>query len=277
MKSPTRRSFVRLTPFSMFGLLLAIVGCGTITIDIRTEILSRQEITQNIEYVISGPIATLFITDGEVDLGEESNVADIQALEAAGWVLTTDVKKIDGDDALVMKLSQTFKAEDAAEQFRLASEALAEGDTTTSMIPYLEIAEDEDEIVYSLRMAVSLDEVPEESGSEFPVATIEPLIIDGTPFAGLPDFSDAVPTDELGGAFSDGLGDFTDALTDSFGDFITMNWIVEMPGNVTESNATSEDGGRLTWELDFDQLSEIDSDLFATSVVNKNSGGSCNR
>ena len=261
----------------MFGLLLAIVGCGTITIDIRTEILSRQEITQNIEYVISGPIATLFITDGEVDLGEDSNVADIEALEAADWLLTTEVTKVDGDDALVMRLSQTFKGEDAAEQFRLASETLAEGDTTTSMVPYLDITENEDEIVYSLRMAVSLDEVPEESGSEFPVATLEPLNIDGTPFAGLPDFSDRTPTGDLGGAFSDGLGDFTDALTDSFGDFITMNWTVEMPGQVTESNATTEDGDSLTWELDFTQLSEIDSDLFATSVVNKNSGGSCNR
>lgn len=267
MRAITDRLPVRLTPFSVFGLLLAVVGCGTIAVDIRTEIISQQEIRQNLEYVISGPIAELLITDGEIDPDADFNTADLEAVESAGWEVFIGVEEVDGEDALVMRMSQTFTGPDAVEQFRMASEAIAEEDTTTTMVPLLEITETEDEVVYSLQMSVSADD---QSGSEpvnDPVPTVEPLIIDGTPFPGLPDFSGT-------GGFDD---DFADALAESFEDFITLTWTVEMPGNIEESNATTEDGSTLTWELGLGDVSEQDQELFARSVVNKNAGGSCNR
>lgn len=285
MNAISRRIPLRLTPFSVFGLMLAVVGCGTIAVDIRTEILGQQEIKQNIEYVISGPIATLFITDGEVDLGEDANLADLETIETSGWDVQMDVTKVDGEDALRMRVSQTFTGEDAVEQFRLASAALAEEDSSTSMIPFLEITETEDEVTYELRMSVSVDEeaVPTDVENE-PEAlpTVEPLIINGTPFPDLLDFSGSDTSPELDafgseieGAFTDGLQDFTDALESSFEDFITMKWTVEMPGHVRESNATDEDGSTLTWDLGFAELSDGD-ELFARSVVSKTAGGSCN-
>jgi hypothetical protein len=97
------------------------------------------------------------------------------------------VEQIEGDDAMVMRLSQTFIGEDVAEQFHLASEALAEGDTATSVISFLEITENEDEIVYKLSLSV---EASEESADVVPLPTLEPLIINRTPFPGPPDFSD---------------------------------------------------------------------------------------
>ncbi len=279
MQAITRRIPLRLTPFSVFGLLLAIAGCGTIAIDIRTEIISQQEIRQHLEYVISGPIAELLITDGELDPNAEFNTADLEAVEAEGWEVEIGVEKIDGEDALVMRMSQTFTGPDAAEQFKRASEALAEEDTTTTMVPILDITESEDEIVYDLRMSVSADDQSESNVPDAPFPTVEPLTIDGTPFAGLPDFSGTGSADPAGldGVFTDGLEDFTDALADSFADFIKLNWTVEMPGDIQDSNATSQDGRTLTWELGLGDFSEEDGPLFARSVVNKNSGGSCGR
>lgn len=288
MNAISRRIPLRLTPFSIFGLLLAVVGCGSIAVDIRTEIISQQEIKQNIEYVISGPLAELFITDGKIDLDEDVELADLEAIETAGWDVQMEVTQIDGEDALRMRISQTFKGEDAAEQFRLAGAALSEEDSATSMIPFLEITETEDEVIYELRMSIEVDDEasagPGAASSDPEVIpTLEPLIINGTPFPDLPDFSNSDPVGEFGDfgveverAFTDGLQDFTDALESSFEDFITMKWTVEMPGHVRESNATDEDGSLLTWNLGFADLSEGD-DLFASSVVSKNAGGSCNR
>ena len=273
MQLITNRLPVRLTPFSVFGLILAIVGCGTITVDIRTQIISEQEIRQHLEYVISGPLAELLITDGELDPNAEFNTADLAAVESAGWEVEVGVEQVDGEDALVMRMSQTFTGPDATEQFRLASEAVAEEDTTTTMIPILDIIETEDEIVYDLRMSVSADGQQGDSAAAVP--TLEPIIIDGTPFSGLPDFSDSGDFGSFDGAFSDGLEDFADALEDSFADFVKLNWSVEMPGSVEESNATSQDGGVLTWELGLGDFSAENDQLFARSVVSKNSGGSC--
>lgn len=268
MNSITRRVPFRLTPFSIIGLLLAIAGCGTITIDIRTDIASRQEITQNLEYVISGPLAALFITDGEIDLGDDAELADLDAINSAGWDFEMDVVEVDGEDAFRMRVSQTFTGEDAAEQFRLASETLAEEDSSTSMIPLLDITETEDEVVYELRMSVSADDIGDPSaGFEDTLPPDDPLIVDGTPLPGL-DFGEFDP-------FTGGLEDFGEALEASFEDMVTLKWTVEMPGDVTETNATSEEGSVLTWDLGFAELSESDSELFAKSVVNKNAGGNC--
>lgn len=283
MHAITKHVPVRLTPFSVFGLLLAVVGCGTIAVDIRTQIINQQEIRQEIEYVISGPIAELFITDGQIDLGEEASLGDLDAIEAAGWDLDMSVGEVDGEDALVMRLSQTFTGMDAADQFRRASEALAEEDTSTTMMPLLEITETDDEIIYEIRMSVSADEPTDSTnvGFDDSVPTVEPLVIDGTPFPGLPDFSGSGDFGDFGdleGAFTDGLEDFSDALAESFEDFITVNWMVEIPGEVEDSNATSQDGRQLVWSLTLSDLSEEeDKELFARSVVNKNAGGSCNR
>ncbi len=263
MNTIARRVPIRLTPFSIFGLLLAVVGCGTIAVDISTEIVSQQEIKQNIEYVISGPIAALFIEDGEIELGEGVSVADLDAIESAGWDFEMDVITVEDKDALRMRINQTFTGVDAAEQFRLASEALSEEDTSTSLVPVLEITETEDDVVYDLRMTVSTVEQDGAPIDGAAVPTVEPLIIDGTPFPAFPDFSD-------------GLGDFTDALTDSFDDFISVKWTVEMPGHVSESNATSEDDNRLTWDLTLADVSDGGKELFARSEVSKSSGGSCN-
>lgn len=291
MNAISRRIPLRLTPFSIFGLLLAVVGCGSIAVDIRTEIISQQEIKQNIEYVISGPLAELFITDGKIDLDEGAELADLEAIEASGWDVKMEVTQIDGEDALRMSISQTFEGEDAAEQFRLAGTALSEEDTATSMIPFLEITETEDEVIYELRMSIEVDDeasaaTGDVSSDPEAIPTLEPLIINGTPFPDLPDFSNSDTVGDLGefgdfgaeieGAFTDGLQDFADSIESSFEDFITMMWTVEMPGHVRESNATDEDGGLLTWDLGFADLSEGD-DLFASSVVSKNAGGSCNR
>lgn len=278
---------LRLTPFSILGLMLAVVGCGTIAVDIRTEIISQQEIKQNLEYVISGPLTELFITDGEIDLGEDAELADLEALETAGWDVLMEVTQVEGEDALRVRISQTFTGEDAAEQFRLASVALSEEDTSTSMIPFLDITETEDEIVYELRMSVEVDEGGDSSLTfDEPVEDFEPLVINGTPFPDLPAFSDSDSTGDMGefgdfgaeieDAFTDGLQDFTDALESSLGDFITMKWTVEMPGHVRDSNATDEDGSELTWNMGISDLSEGGNELFARSVVNKNAAGSCN-
>lgn len=283
MHAISSRIPIRLTPFSIIGLMLAIVGCGSIVIDIRTQIVSQQEITQSLEYTVSGPLAELLITDGEIDLADDAELADLEAMEAAGWDLQMDVIQIDGDDALRMRLSQTFKGEDAAEQFRLASAALSEEDTATSMVPFLEISETENEVVYELRMQIEVDDAAASTDFETGLDT-EPLIIDGTPFPGLPDFGDPDSIGDFGdfgseleGAFSDGLQDFADALKSSFEDFISVKWTVEMPGQVSESNATDEDGNILTWDLGFAELSDDNSeDLFARSVVSKNQADSCN-
>lgn len=278
MNALSRRIPVRLTPFSILGLMLAIVGCGTIAVDIRTEIISQQEIKQNLEYVISGPLAQLLITDREVDLSGDSELANIETIEAAGWEVQIDVTQVDDEDAIRLRMSQTFKGEDAAEQFRLATAALSEEDTATSMIPFLDITETEDEIVYELRMSVEADEQTDPSSTQG-----EPLTIDGTPFpaviyvddtdnaADLSEFEDAIE-----GAFTDSLQDFTDSLESSFEDFITVKWTVEMPGHVQDSNATDEDGSLLTWDIGFADLSDGGDELFARSVVNKNASGSCN-
>ncbi len=254
--------------------MIAVVGCGTIAIDVRTQIISQQEIRQNLEYTISGPLATLLITDGEIDLGEENDLADLEAMESIGWDIQMDVVQVEGEDAVRMRMSQTFKGEDAAEQFRLASTALAEQDTSSTMIPLLEITENEDEIIYELRMSVEVDDEAAQPGF---TTEPEPIDIDGTPFPGFdtsdPEFGEFGA--ELENAFSDGLQDFTDALEASFEDFITVTWTVEMPGDVSETNATNEDGNTLTWDLGFSELSD-GGELFARSVVSKHSGGSCN-
>ena len=95
------------------------------------------------------------------------------------------------------------------------------------------------------------------------VPTVGPLTIDGTPFPISPDSGD-------------GLQDFSDALAQSFEDFITVSWTVEMPGRVRETNATDEEGSVLTWNLGLSEISEGSDELFARSVVSKNAAGSCN-
>jgi len=286
----------RLTRISLIGLLIAVAGCGTITVDIHTQIISQQEISQQIEYIIAGPIAQLMITDGEIDLSDGASLGDLEALDAVGWDFQIDVIQVDGDDAVRMRLSQTFTGEDAAEQFRLASEALAEQDSSTSMVPLLEITETEDEIVYDLRMDISVDDaaiggngIPSggDPASGVTASTPEPLIINGTVFPDLPAFQDPDATGDISdfGAFADGLEasmgdgmqDFADALAASFEDFITIKWSVEMPGEVGETNATTNQDGLLTWELKFSDIAEGNSELFANSTVSKDTGGSCNR
>ncbi len=260
MKAISRRIPFRLTPFSILGLLIAAVGCGTIAIDIRTEIISQQEIRQELEYTISGPMAAFFITDGEIDFGEGTDLADLEALETSGWDVKMEVVQVDGEDALSMRVSQTFKGEDAAEQFKLASAALSEEDTATSMVPFLNITETESEVIYELRMEIEVDD---EAPSQ-PVIEPDPELDDKVDAA-----FDGVDAEIIG------LEDFTDALESSFEDFISVKWTVEMPGHIRESNATDEDGSVLTWNLGFSELSD-GGELFARSSVSKNPGGSCN-
>jgi hypothetical protein len=49
MQTLFNRLPVRLTPISFIGLLLVILACGSITVDVRTDIKNTQEISQEFE------------------------------------------------------------------------------------------------------------------------------------------------------------------------------------------------------------------------------------
>jgi hypothetical protein len=256
MQTIIHRFPVRLTPFSIIGLLLLVVACGSITVDVRTDIRSNQEITEEFEYVIAGPIAELFITDGEIDLGDELNAAELEVIREAGWNLEMSVVQVDGADAVNLRLSQSIKGKDALEKFQAAADVLTEGGATGSMVPLLEITETEDEITYRASMSVALASSTAGTGAT------------GSP--------DVTPTpDPLGQGMIDD-DSFEDIMNATLQDFITLRRTVNMPGVISESNASSIDGGTLMWELDYADIASADGDLFATSVVNKNAGGNCN-
>ena len=236
--------------------MLAIVACGSITVDVRTDIKSSQEISQEFEYVIAGPIAELLISNGEIDLGDDLNAAELEAMREAGWTLDMSVVQVDGQDAVNLKLSQTFKGEDALEKFRIASDVLAEGGATGSMVPRLEVTETEDEITYRASMSVALKGVAgDTTGGD----------------------TDVTPTpDPLGQGMIDENA-MEDVLGAMLQDFITLRWTVHLPGVVSESNADSVEAGTFTWELDYAAIEAAEGDLFATTVAKKDAGGSCNR
>jgi hypothetical protein len=177
-------------------------------------------------------------------------------MREAGWTLNMSVVQVDGDDAVNLKLSQSFKGQDAIEKFMAASDVLAEGGATGSMVPRLEITETEDEVTYRASMSVALNSQSPDPG-------------EGS--------ADATPTpDPLGQGMIDENA-MDDVLGAMLQDFITLRWTVNMPGVVSESNANTVEAGTFTWELDYAAIEAAKGDLFVTTVAKKDAGGNCNR
>jgi hypothetical protein len=223
-------------------LVLTLFGCGTVAVNVNTDIQSPDDFTHTMEIVLTGFLAEM--ADEQMD--EQFNA---QELRDEGWDVTVERLEEGEDKKLVFKASRHFEGEEAAkltsgEGLQLLQEEL--GFT-------LETKEFDGGIEY--RVALNPQSGTEEADQEGD----ESISFDGEDAVDLGDFSEA----------------FGEAMLDSF---FQLNWTVSVPGEIVDTNADSYEGNQATWHLKGSDLVQAE-EMYLVSRVEEGTGflAGCNR